>query len=97
MVFGNLDDQSGTGVAFTRDPATGESGSYGDYLVRAQGEDVVAGIRNTMSLADLANEIPRIATELDDVMAKLEKHYRDLCDIEFTVEKGKLWILQTRV
>jgi pyruvate,orthophosphate dikinase len=97
MVFGNLDDQSGTGVAFTRDPATGESGSYGDYLVRAQGEDVVAGIRNTMSLADLATEIPRIATELDDVMAKLEKHYRDLCDIEFTVEKGKLWILQTRV
>jgi pyruvate,orthophosphate dikinase len=97
MVFGNLDDQSGTGVAFTRDPATGESGSYGDYLVRAQGEDVVAGIRNTMSLADLANEIPRIATELDGVMAKLEKHYRDLCDIEFTVEKGKLWILQTRV
>jgi pyruvate, orthophosphate dikinase len=97
MVFGNLDDQSGTGVAFTRDPATGEGGSYGDYLVRAQGEDVVAGIRNTMSLAELTNEIPRIATELDDVMAKLEKHYRDLCDIEFTVEKGKLWILQTRV
>jgi len=97
MVFGNLDDQSGTGVAFTRDPATGESGSYGDYLIRAQGEDVVAGIRNTMTLADLAVEIPSIAAELDDVMAKLEKHYRDLCDIEFTVEKGKLWILQTRV
>ncbi|MBM3691611.1 MAG: pyruvate, phosphate dikinase [Actinobacteria bacterium] len=97
MVFGNLDDQSGTGVAFTRDPATGESGSYGDYLARAQGEDVVAGIRNTMSLADLANEIPHIATELEDIMSKLEKHYRDLCDIEFTVEKGKLWILQTRV
>ena len=97
MVFGNLDDQSGTGVAFTRDPATGESGSYGDYLIRAQGEDVVAGIRNTMSLADLAVEIPAIAVELDVAMAKLEKHYRDLCDIEFTVEKGKLWILQTRV
>jgi len=97
MVFGNLDDQSGTGVAFTRDPATGESGSYGDYLIRAQGEDVVAGIRNTMTLADLAVEIPAIAAELDEVMAKLEKHYRDLCDIEFTVEKGKLWILQTRV
>ena len=97
MVFGNLDDQSGTGVAFTRDPATGESGSYGDYLIRAQGEDVVAGIRNTMSLADLAVEIPAIAVELDEAMAKLEKHYRDLCDIEFTVEKGKLWILQTRV
>ena len=97
MVFGNLDDQSGTGVAFTRDPATGESGRYGDYLIRAQGEDVVAGIRNTMSLADLAVEIPAIAVELDVAMAKLEKHYRDLCDIEFTVEKGKLWILQTRV
>ena len=97
MVFGNLDDQTGTGVAFTRDPATGESGSYGDYLIRAQGEDVVAGIRNTMSLADLAAQIPLIATELDDVMAKLERHYRDLCDIEFTVENGKLWILQTRV
>ena len=97
MVFGNLDDQSGTGVAFTRDPATGESGSYGDYLIRAQGEDVVAGIRNTMTLADLVVEIPAIAAELDEVMAKLEKHYRDLCDIEFTVEKGKLWILQTRV
>ena len=97
MVFGNLNDQSGTGVAFTRDPATGESGSYGDYLIRAQGEDVVAGIRNTMTLADLAVEIPAIAAELDEVMAKLEKHYRDLCDIEFTVEKGKLWILQTRV
>lgn len=97
MVFGNLDDQSGTGVAFTRDPATGDIGSYGDYLIRAQGEDVVAGIRNTMSLADLAVENPAIATELDQVMGKLEKHYRDLCDIEFTVEKGKLWILQTRV
>jgi pyruvate,orthophosphate dikinase len=97
MVFGNLDDLSGTGVAFTRNPATGEIGSYGDYLVRAQGEDVVAGIRNTMSLADLAIEIPQIHAELEDVMVKLEKHYRDLCDIEFTVEKGKLWILQTRV
>ena len=97
MVFGNLDDQSGTGVAFTRNPATGEIGSYGDYLVSAQGEDVVAGIRNTMSLADLAIELPRIHAELEDAMVKLEAHYRDLCDIEFTVEKGKLWILQTRV
>jgi len=97
MVFGNLSDDSGTGVAFTRDPATGETGSYGDYLIRAQGEDVVAGIRNTMSLADLAVEFPRIHSELEDVMKNLELHYRDLCDIEFTVEKGKLWILQTRV
>ncbi|MTA24289.1 MAG: pyruvate, phosphate dikinase, partial [Actinobacteria bacterium] len=97
MIFGNLSDDSGTGVAFTRDPATGETGSYGDYLVRAQGEDVVAGIRNTMSLEDMAKEFPKVHGELEKVMANLETHYRDLCDIEFTVEKGKLWILQTRV
>ncbi|MEI7454948.1 MAG: pyruvate, phosphate dikinase, partial [Actinomycetes bacterium] len=97
MIFGNLSDDSGTGVAFTRDPATGETGSYGDYLVRAQGEDVVAGIRNTMSLDDMAKEFPKVHAELEKVMANLETHYRDLCDIEFTVEKGKLWILQTRV
>lgn len=97
MVFGNLSDDSGTGVAFTRDPATGSQGSYGDYLERAQGEDVVAGIRNTMSLAEFGEKAPVVAAELDKVMAILEDHYRDLCDIEFTVEKGKLWILQTRV
>lgn len=97
MIFGNLSDDSGTGVAFTRDPATGETGSYGDYLVRAQGEDVVAGIRNTMSLDDMVKEFPKVHGELEKVMANLETHYRDLCDIEFTVEKGKLWILQTRV
>ncbi|MDP1720592.1 MAG: pyruvate, phosphate dikinase [Candidatus Nanopelagicaceae bacterium] len=97
MVFGNLSDDSGTGVAFTRDPATGASGSYGDYLERAQGEDVVAGIRNTMSLAEFAEKSPAVAAELERVMKLLEDHYRDLCDIEFTVEKGKLWILQTRV
>lgn len=97
MVFGNLSDDSGTGVAFTRDPATGATGSYGDYLDRAQGEDVVAGIRNTMSLAQFAEIAPTVAAELDRVMDLLEAHYRDLCDIEFTVEKGKLWILQTRV
>jgi pyruvate,orthophosphate dikinase len=97
MVFGNLSDDSGTGVAFTRDPATGSKGSYGDYLERAQGEDVVAGIRNTMSLAQFGETAPEVAVELDRVMAILEDHYRDLCDIEFTVEKGKLWILQTRV
>ncbi|HEY3292191.1 MAG TPA: PEP/pyruvate-binding domain-containing protein, partial [Candidatus Nanopelagicaceae bacterium] len=97
MVFGNLSDDSGTGVAFTRDPATGATGSYGDYLERAQGEDVVAGIRNTMSLAEFGEKAPEVASELDRVMAILEDHYRDLCDIEFTVEKGKLWILQTRV
>ncbi len=97
MVFGNLSDDSGTGVAFTRDPATGEQGSYGDYLERAQGEDVVAGIRNTMSLAEFNEKAPKVYAELDRMMTLLEDHYRDLCDIEFTVEKGKLWILQTRV
>jgi pyruvate,orthophosphate dikinase len=97
MVFGNLSNDSGTGVAFTRDPATGESGSYGDYLDRAQGEDVVAGIRNTMPLAQMYEKEPTAYTELERLMKVLEEHYRDLCDIEFTVERGKLWILQTRV
>jgi len=97
MVFGNFSDDSGTGVAFTRDPATGEPGSYGDYLEHAQGEDVVAGIRNTMTLAEFGEKSPIIHAELERVMSVLEDHYRDLCDIEFTVEKGKLWILQTRV
>ena len=97
MVFGNLSDDSGTGVAFTRNPATGEKGSYGDYLDKAQGEDVVAGIRNTMSLADMAKKEPIVHAELERLMKMLEDHYRDLCDIEFTVERGKLWILQTRV
>ncbi len=97
MVFGNLSDDSGTGVAFTRNPATGENGRYGDYLQRAQGEDVVAGIRTPLTLEDFANLAPKLASELDSVMQKLEDHYGDLCDIEFTVEKGSLWILQTRV
>ena len=97
MVFGNLSDDSGTGVAFTRDPASGEKGSYGDYLDRAQGEDVVAGIRNTMSLIDMSKKEPVVHAELEQLMKRLEDHYRDLCDIEFTVERGKLWILQTRV
>jgi pyruvate,orthophosphate dikinase len=97
MVFGNLSDDSGTGVAFTRDPATGERGSYGDYLEGAQGEDVVAGIRNTMSLVEFGEKSPKMHAELERVMTLLEDHYRDLCDIEFTVEKNKLWILQTRV
>ncbi len=97
MVFGNMGEDSGTGVCFTRNPATGESGAYGDYLQNAQGEDVVSGIRNTLSLEDLARLSPAIFTELRSIMYKLETHYRDLCDIEFTVERGKLWILQTRV
>ncbi|GAA5121779.1 pyruvate, phosphate dikinase [Pseudonocardia adelaidensis] len=97
MVFGNLGETSGTGVCFTRDPATGKPGAYGDYLGNAQGEDVVAGIRNTLSLEDFARLDPASHAELTQVMRRLETHYRDLCDIEFTVERGKLWILQTRV
>ena len=97
MVFGNLGDTSGTGVAFTRDPASGTSGAYGDYLVNAQGEDVVAGIRNTLSLADLQELDPASFKQLMQVMRRLETHYRDLCDIEFTIERSKLWMLQTRV
>jgi pyruvate,orthophosphate dikinase len=97
MVFGNLGDDSGTGVAFTRDPGTGARGVYGDYLQNAQGEDVVAGIRNTVPLQDL-EAIDKVAyDQLMSIMATLENHYRDLCDIEFTVERGKLWMLQTRV
>jgi pyruvate, orthophosphate dikinase len=97
MVFGNRGEDSGTGVAFTRDPSTGEKVPYGDYLPNAQGEDVVAGIRNTLPLAELENLDPKSYRELRQVMDTLEKHYRDMCDIEFTIEKGKLWILQTRV
>ena len=97
MVFGNRGMSSGSGVAFTRDPASGDQGVYGDYLQNAQGEDVVAGIRNTVSLADMAEVDRRSHDELLAIMAKLEHHYRDMCDIEFTVEQGKLWMLQTRV
>jgi pyruvate,orthophosphate dikinase len=97
MVFGNRGDDSGTGVAFTRDPSTGEHVPYGDYLANAQGEDVVAGIRNTLPLAKLEELDPASYKGLREVMDTLEKHYRDMCDIEFTIEKGRLWILQTRV
>jgi pyruvate,orthophosphate dikinase len=97
MVFGNLGDDSGTGVAFTRDPATGAPGIYGDYLQNAQGEDVVAGIRNTVPLQDLERIDKASYDHLMSIMATLEGHYRDLCDIEFTIERGKLWMLQTRV
>ena len=97
MVFGNRGDDSGTGVAFTRDPSTGEHVPYGDYLANAQGEDVVAGIRNTLPLAKL-EEIDAASYEgLREGMDTLENHYRDMCDIEFTIEKGRLWFLQTRV
>ncbi|WP_316751918.1 pyruvate, phosphate dikinase [Streptomyces herbicida] len=97
MVFGNLGPDSGSGVAFTRDPATGRPGLYGDYLPDAQGEDVVAGIRNTVTLAELERLDPRAYLQLRDHMRTLERHYRDLCDIEFTIERGRLWMLQTRV
>ncbi|MEO3783204.1 pyruvate, phosphate dikinase [Actinocorallia sp. B10E7] len=97
MVFGNLGMDSGTGVAFTRDPASGQQGVYGDYLQNAQGEDVVAGIRNTVPLADLEQINKPVYDQLLSIMETLENHYLDLCDIEFTVERGKLWMLQTRV
>jgi pyruvate,orthophosphate dikinase len=97
MVFGNRDDNSGTGVGFTRDPATGAQGAYGDFLINAQGEDVVAGIRNTLPLAALKDNMPTIYKELMGIFSRLEEHYRDMCDTEFTIQQGKLWMLQTRV
>ena len=97
MVFGNLGMDSGTGVAFTRDPGSGQQGVYGDYLQNAQGEDVVAGIRNTVPLQDLEQIDAKCYAELMSIMETLENHYKDLCDIEFTIERGKLWMLQTRV
>ena len=97
MVFGNRGDDSGTGVAFTRDPATGQKVPYGDYLANAQGEDVVAGIRNTLRIAELEQLDPPAYAELRTAMDTLEGHYHDMCDIEFTIEKRKFWLLQTRV
>jgi pyruvate,orthophosphate dikinase len=97
MVFGNKGDDSGTGVAFTRDPATGENRGYGDFLANAQGEDVVAGIRVTEPLDALGEHFPQPQRELLDIMNRLQNHYRDMCDIEFTIEQGRLFILQTRV
>ena len=97
MAFGNVGEGSGTGVAFTRDPGSGAKGVYGDYLPDAQGEDVVAGIRNTLALADLERLDKKSYDQLLSIMDTLEHHYADLCDIEFTIERGKLWMLQTRV
>ncbi|WP_434582309.1 pyruvate, phosphate dikinase [Carbonactinospora thermoautotrophica] len=97
MVFGNMGMDSGTGVAFTRDPSSGRQGVYGDYLQNAQGEDVVAGVRNTVPLQELEKIDKKSYDELLRIMEVLENHYRDLCDIEFTIERGKLWMLQTRV
>jgi pyruvate,orthophosphate dikinase len=96
MVFGNMRKDSGTGVAFTRDPATGESILYGDYLLNAQGEDVVAGIRNTTPIAQMQQAMPEVFEEFNDICQKLELHYKEMQDVEFTIENGKLWMLQTR-
>ncbi len=97
MVFGNLGTDSGSGVAFTRDPATGRFGFYGDYLPNAQGEDVVAGVRDTVTLHELATLDPTSFQQLRAYMEQLEDHYQDLCDIEFTIEHGTLWMLEARV
>jgi pyruvate,orthophosphate dikinase len=96
MVFGNMGWDSGTGVAFTRNPATGEKEIYGDYLINAQGEDVVAGIRNTKPIAELAEDMPEAYAQFLEICGRLEKHYREMQDVEFTIERGKLWMLQTR-
>lgn len=96
MVFGNMGWTSGTGVAFTRDPASGEKSLYGDYLLNAQGEDVVAGIRNTQKIQKLGEEMPEAYAQFLDICAKLEHHYTEMQDVEFTIERGKLWMLQTR-
>src|SRR5665811_1451045 len=96
MVFGNLGDDCGTGVAFTRDPASGENVFYGEYLINAQGEDVVAGVRTPQKIATLQKKMPNVYKELLEIRRTLEDHYGDMQDIEFTVEKGTLWMLQTR-
>ena len=96
MVFGNMGDESGTGVAFTRNPSTGEKQLYGEYLLNAQGEDGVAGIRTPHPISELKKELPQVYSEFASIAALLEKHYRDMQDVEFTIERGKLWMLQTR-
>ncbi|MEN8192603.1 MAG: pyruvate, phosphate dikinase [Bacteroidota bacterium] len=97
MVFGNMGEDSGTGVAFTRDPASGENMFYGEYLFNAQGEDVVAGVRTPLPIAELKKDDPKVYKELNDIRIKLEKHYREMMDVEFTTQQGKLWMLQARV
>ena len=96
MVFGNMGENSGTGVAFTRNPSTGEKKLFGDYLFNAQGEDVVAGIRTPTPIAQLEKESPEVYRQFIDIASKLERHYREMQDVEFTIERGKLWMLQTR-
>ncbi|NOQ40605.1 MAG: pyruvate, phosphate dikinase [Anaerolineales bacterium] len=96
MVFGNMEEASGTGVAFSRNPSTGENKLWGEYLLNAQGEDVVAGIRNADPIDELNDDMPEVYKEFQDITSKLEKHYREMQDVEFTIERGKLWMLQTR-
>jgi len=96
MVFGNMGEDSGTGVAFTRDPSTGERKMFGNYLINAQGEDVVAGIRNAEKIENLSSEMPAVYQQFMNITAKLEEHYTEMQDVEFTIERGKLWMLQTR-
>ena len=96
MVFGNMGNTSGTGVAFTRNPSTGENGIYGEYLINAQGEDVVAGIRTPQPITKLAEDLPECYEEFMKIAHKLEDHYRDMQDMEFTIQEGKLYFLQTR-
>ena len=96
MVFGNWGNDSGTGVAFTRDPATGERKMYGEFLMNAQGEDVVAGIRTPQPIAQLKEVMPDVYDQFIDISQRLEKHYKDMQDMEFTIERGKLYMLQTR-
>ncbi len=97
MVFGNMGEDSGTGVAFTRDPASGQNIFYGEYLFNAQGEDVVAGVRTPHPISELKKDDPKIYKQLDDIQKNLEKHYKDMMDIEFTIQQGRLWMLQCRV
>ena len=96
MVFGNMGDDSGTGVAFTRNPNTGEKVLYGEYLTNAQGEDVVAGIRTPLAIAEMRKQMPEMYTQFEDIAGRLERHYRDMQDLEFTIERGRLYMLQTR-
>ncbi len=96
MVFGNMGNDSGTGVAFTRNPSTGDKKMMGEYLLNAQGEDVVAGIRNTDPVEHMAETMPEVYAQFMEIADKLEKHYKDMQDVEFTIERGKLWMLQTR-
>ncbi len=97
MVFGNMGDDSGTGVAFTRDPSTGEKKLYGEYLINAQGEDVVAGIRTPAKISQMRDEMPEVYEQFEEIAQRLERHYRDMQDLEFTIERGTLYMLQTRI